>query len=940
MSILRKVGLLALFVVVWFNTGKVFGQTPGPPVRVAIDASLDENGKILAGNVRISITNTSREAIASVPMMLYPNRFTKVDPALGDRMVRWIYPAGESPGKMDIKNPRWNGIALSEDHIRPHQPSTSARGSKDNVCVRIALPQPLAPGDIGILELDFSVFIPERRGRFGRWRGVVSLGGGWFPRPLSDLSGRDTTLPPDTIAAEVRLALPAGRGAVLCDRVFPLEKHPRRIEATGLVIDALALVVMDRMEIDVHPFDWGKVVHVHQSLRAKPPTWQDTRGGNGGLPQGLPDLGEVDTTGRIFEVVGNTARLVRDLSPHIALPQQLVLVDIPAWDRLVQPGTGAILVSDRIFQVIPIEAGLRFHDLALVRSIGFELLRSTIARIEPLPRRFVTLDMVGSFVADIYSTEVHKRHRSVKDIVGFASFLPIIDNLLYAPQVPFREVYTRSIEDPDLLRDEPWRATNDLPYGKRILGKIEDRLGSRQTAALMTDLLQLKRPFDVGLKLALGSNAAAFEKQWYGTYPSVNYRIGEIQDIQKPDGKVLHRVAVIREGDAVWEPVTVRIKDQAGHVQDIMWDGNGPTGTVEWISNAPVDTVRLDPEGRLVESAALTEDHPLADNLNQLPWRPPLLTHLLFFGDLLYGDPYIQAGVTLRKRYDLTNALILSGAHTPRSYGGSFGYLRFFGPKRTLNARTMYIGPVFGVRHFRTVAGQDPGVPESTRFTATAGSLKLLFGRDNRSYFFDPRSGSKLSARVGYSLGRDDRGGNVQVGEVSVNQVWLYSPAIRHTFAGQVGAMGVVGKPAATQLATLSVRHILRGFDIDETYGRIGLYAVFEYRHTLADGAHIKAPAFSWFDRFQGVLFAGGGTISAADGYAGLFSKDRIYSEIGYGLRIHLLSMGVQQYIIALDLAVPVTPFTRKMERIQEDGSTVDETRDRFKIKFGILQTF
>jgi hypothetical protein len=250
------------------------------------------------------------------------------------------------------------------------------------------------------------------------------------------------------------------------------------------------------------------------------------------------------------------------------------------------------------------------------------------------------------------------------------------------------------------------------------------------------------------------------------------------------------------------------------------------------------------------------------------------------------------------------------------------------------------LGPTLGVTRYLKVTDAGPELPENTRFAATAGSVGFVFGRDNRTYFFDPRTGMAFWITGGYSAGRDDEGKTVQVGRLQTNLVSIFSPAIRHTFALSLGAMGLVGDPAAAQLHTLSVRQILRGFDVDETYGRLGLYAVAEYRHTIVDGSAIAAPAFSWFDRFQGVMFAAGGTISRPDGYDGLFSEERIYTEVGYGLRIHMLSFGVQQYVLGLDFAFPLTPTTRQSQVTQADGAIEYRNRAPFKLIFGVMQTF
>jgi hypothetical protein len=134
----------------------------------------------------------------------------------------------------------------------------------------------------------------------------------------------------------------------------------------------------------------------------------------------------------------------------------------------------------------------------------------------------------------------------------------------------------------------------------------------------------------------------------------------------------------------------------------------------------------------------------------------------------------------------------------------------------------------------------------------------------------------------------------------------------------------------------------LKGFDVDETYGRLGFYTGFEYRHTLFSASNLRVPIFPflWFDRLQGVLFAAGGTMSYPDGYNGLFTAERIFTEVGYGLRFHMLTFGVQQFIIGFEFAYPLTPTTRQAEYTREDGSTYYVDRDPWRITWGVWQTF
>ncbi len=932
----------ASLIAIWLATHATHADTPSQhPTRVSIDAVIDEKGAHLAGTVEISLRNNTGAPLNKIPLWLYPNRFRRTNPKLDDRMIRWIYPSGESEGGMAISAPVWNGTLLPDRTIELRPLPPRGRDPKvDDVIAWVFLPTPLEPGVAGTLRLDFSVEIPERRGRFGRHRGTVSLGGGWFPRPLADLTGQDITSPPDTIEANVRLALPAGRGAILHDQIFRWSDKARTIDQHSSRIEALVLIVMDMMEVTEQQFAWGKVVHVHRELRNRKATWKDTRGDGNGLPPGLPDIGKVDISARLFEIVDGTAAIVNELAPGQPLPDQLVLVEVPAWDRLAQPGPGPVIVSDRIWRIIPVEQGMWFHDLAVARAVGAEFVRPAVRTGESLDHRYVTADVVGSVIAETYSRNVHKASKSVAEMVGFASFVPTVDNLLYAPQVPFREVYSQSIEEPDLLRDEPWRFMNRLPRGKRVLGKLTDLLGRDETWQLLEESLARKQRLEVSLTQALGGDSSWFFDQWYGDYPLVNYRLGSVEDSDLGDGRIRHRVEIIREGEVTREPVTVRITDENDEHEDVTWSGDGRSGRVEWISNAPLDQVQIDPSGRLVEAPQLTANHPLGDNYHHLPWRPPMITRILFWGDVTSGDPYVQVGFSLRRRYDITNSVAFAGSYTPRSFGGKVAYYRYFGPKRTLNSRSWYVGPSLGMTRYLKVTDAGPEIPENTRFAATAGSVGLVLGRDDRSYFYDPRSGSGFWIATSYSAGQDEGGRAVQVGRLSSNVVGVASPAIRHTFALSLGATGLVGNPAAAQLGTLSVRQILRGFDVDETYGRVGIYAVAEYRHTLFDAAHVPVPVLSWFDRFQGVLFLGGGTITRPTGYTGLFAEDRLFSEVGYGLRIHTLAFGVQQYVVAFDLAYALTPVTRERQIEQADGTIAFQARNPLKLTFGIMQTF
>lgn len=921
------------------------GDSDQPAVVAAVGAALSEDGDVLRGNIRLTITNDSGVQVDAIPLWLYPNRFADPEAQVSDRTVNWLYPRGSRAGSMRVAAPHWNGTPLGEGAISLEpMPEGGAPGGAEDVVARVRLPVPLRAGERGELSLEFEVRVPKRRGRFGRYGGVVSLGGGWFPRPMTDLSGRDPGLPPEIMGADIRVALAAGRGAVLADRVFRPSERARTIEVADLVAEVFPLVVMERMDVSKRELAWGEVLYVSQSLHKRDPEWEDTRNRDEtGLPEGLPRVGSVNVADRALDIAETTAGILAREAPTCPLPERLVIVEIPAMDRLVQPGPGMVLVSDRLWRLIPFDVVLAFHDKVLARELGAELAHHALGADEPVRYRHVAAEVIGAVLGRLYEEEVIGGGKSVHDLIGIAGFLPRVDNLLYAPQVPFREAYSPSVEGEDPLRDEPWRFMNRLPRGLRVAAKLEDLVGRERVRAVTADLVAGRRDLWGAIEESLGRpGARRFFEQWLDEYPSVNYRLGAIEDQPLDGGRVRHRVQILQDGERVFEPVKVRITDDDGESEDVTWDGEGREGWVEWTSNAPVDEVRLDPEYRLVEDPALTADHPLADNIDPLPWRPPMLTRFVIWGDALTLEPHIDLSFAMRRKYDITNSYHLSGNYTPRGYGGLFAYLRHFGTKRTLNSRIWYAGPTLAVFRHHEVEEAGSDIPQESNYAATMGTFGLLLGRDDRQYFWDPRSGLSFNVAASYSVGRADDGRTVHTGSAGTRVFGLLSPGIGHTFALYGGAIGVVGQPVAADLASFSTRNILRGFALDETYGRVGLYAVAEYRHRILDLSPIYFLTFARFDRLQGALFVGGGTMSRPDGYDGMFDYGggRVFTEAGYGLRLHILSLGVAQYMIAFDVAVPITPFDRSYKVTQTDSSVAEYGRPPFKLVFGITQTY
>jgi hypothetical protein len=889
-----------------------------------------QGGKLLSGQVSFRLVNTTEAPLRRVPLWLYPNLFETPAQGLESRLVPWIYPAGHSAGSMDVSAAWWNGTALTSPAIRYQPMSLPGRGEVSRALGFVDLAQPLAPGEAGTLRLQFTVKVPTRRGRFGHFRGVTVLSDGFYPRPISSLDARDLSQPFSPIEITAVVTVPQGLAAVLHDHIDTQSSSIRTSTVGPVTTDILSLVLLENAQVSVLKPQGVEVTCVRRRPHRREPGGRDWARSQGGM---VSSLAPVDPCERL----GSVAARIDALRGRPDRLGALLVVEVPMWDELVALSGAQLVVSDRLYRIIQAEPAQRFHDLAVARGIGsFMALRSQRSTDRD---RYVWAEASGALVSESYSEQVHGKERSVQQLVGFASFIPLIDNLLYAPQVPFSEAYFRSVERRDPLRDEPWRFMNERPDGSRLLGKLADLVGQTQARAAV-EAIAAGKEAQATLESVVPGGAAWFLSQWMGRYPSVDYALVETRDEATPDGRYVHTAVIERRGEVIREPVAVLFTDKEEAQGIAIWPGQGTRGEVSWSSTAELKRAELDPASRLVEDTALSGGHPLANNSTKLRWRPPLLTRLLATFDAVSGDPYVTVSFALRRKFDITNSYHLDLDYTPRGYGAGFTYLRYFGKARTLNARQLYAGPTLAILRSRALA-DTASVPDGvSKEAATTGMIGFLLGSDNREYFWDPRRGLGWSLIGRYQVGQRDDGKAVHVGRGGAHLVGLIPMAVGHTLALHGGLMGLVGNPVGADLSTLSVRNVLRAFDPEETYGRLGMYAGLEYRHVLFDASRVSAPLFLWVDRFQGVLFAEGGTISEPDGYDGLFSQRRLFADVGYGLRAHLLLFGVQQYMVAVDFAVPVAPSERFYEIEQSDGTISKAPRAPFKIVIGITQTF
>ncbi|MBN2343847.1 MAG: hypothetical protein JXX29_15030 [Deltaproteobacteria bacterium] len=922
--------IAVLFVIAGCSLVSEIGFAGSLQMSVKLTGEITHDHRLSATAVYV-VTNEGEAPVSSLTYLLYPNQFATLPAQIPEYAVQWIYPSGFSAGEMRIRSVHQRIDRQHEIELTMTTMPGDAAGEKDMLGV-VSLKTPLETGQSVALKISFEVTIPKRRGRFGFFDGVTTLAGGWLPRLLPPMKTPFYRPVPMTFNGVLRI--PEGYGGFALNRIFEASDESQQIEMSGSAVSEATLVLMDKMEVVKRTTSQGNVFFVTNTYT------------------GLATFGEGDATTkrntartkkrrtgtraanveRIFQTVADTGAMCSEFSKALT---DMYILEVPAWDRLVQVSESSMLISERALQLVPHPKALLFHEADIAKNAAMLYLRPLVEKDEEVAP--FAAEILGYHFAQRYLARASKQREELAQLLKVFSFNPYIDNLLYAPQVPFKYLYTRSIEEEDWFRDELWRCENVLPRGKRIVAKMVDLLGQQGTRKLFNTYLKSNRSLVSTLDAVL-KDGPRFRKQWFGAYPRISYAIVKTESTSTLNGYI-HEAVVEKSGEMVVEPVTVQFTDADGAVGRKVWNGEGRSATLEWVSKAPLNAVQLDPEFRLVETAQ-SQGHPLRDNAVPQKMRPPLLTQLLVWGDSVTLEPFVLASFTFKRQYDISNSFHIQGAYTPRLIGGAFNYYRHFGYNRTLNSRVWYAGPQLGLYTYKDAAETEKNIPEENRYTATMASLYMTAGMDDRQYEFDPASGKSFQISLGYAAGRSEYDTWVQHGKGSVRLFRNVSLAVGHTLALYSGVGAVVGTPPASNLTTLSHRQILRGFDLGETYGKLGVYGVVEYRHTLIGAASVAFPLRTLLQRVQGVLFTGVGSASEPQNYHSIFHSNHNYVEVGYGLRFHLLALGVVPYLLALDFAVPVYPTTR--EYTQPDSAGVPQTYPRapFRFVFGITQTY
>jgi hypothetical protein len=847
-----------------------------------VSVRVDAEARRVEGHARIVVPNQTEAPLTELWLWRFPERFAARSPALNDYNFYWIYPVRFNPGHMRTGAVFVDGRAAAVE-VRDH-----ARAGKGTL-LHVALDPPLAPGASATVDVDFSVEVPARYGGFGCVHGNCTLTG-FYPMVAPPGFGLD--------------AMP-GRGRYRLSVVV----H----DVADVVVNGELCALERGRRLD---FDVGDAPGVTLSV-GRPrllPFEKVVRGvrivllsaaGRGlrSPPEHVLPYQPADRVDRALDAAGEAIELLGQLGAPLPAGSEVRIVEGALRIQLAEALPGVVLVSDQLFDIFPLQRFLKFHEFELARAIYESwLARQTLVVERPDDLGWAP-GVGASYLVDLYTLRSYRKAEFAREILAWASFIPAIDRVMYAPQVPFASSYFYTLEDPDPLRDNLRQFNNDRPTGKTVYTKLRDLLGTPAVDLLTRAQLGGARLRPEAERLR-GATLDWFWAQWLAPYPKVDYRFADVRTERRDKHTYRHVARVIKVGDKPpIEPVEVRAVDRKGHVADQIWDGVGREHTFAFDMAAPLSTIEIDPRGRLVEDLPGSNDDLKFDDR-----RPPRWKFIYNnFGGLLRFFPTLGLDLSL----DFSLSRILDLKHGMRfvvyrsestQVGVLSQYTRAFGRKitaaRLSTAATVSLGAARIDPSFGQAVGSGPK-------PGTLISASLGIGYDDRLFVWEPRRALSLGASIGAAETILDDGTLLSQGTASAGWESIVPLADGHGLALSLGGAITFGDlKIARQMLAAGGGGGLRGYDVESLLGRWRAIGRAEYRHVFTHELSFNLLHSLYIRGIGGAVFAEAGVVSPCESYTPDDKSAAV--DVGYSLRFFGDWFGVSQTTINFDFAVPL----------------------------------
>jgi hypothetical protein len=816
-----------------------------------------------------------------VRLWLYPDRLAVAPAALDEINAEWIFPGEVDRGGIHVHDVRVDGSPVRPR--RQSNPVGSARG-RDVAGADLLVPVPPGAGRVGI-RLRFRLQLPRRFGRLGRVGSRITMAAPWYPLVIGD---------DDAFAYRVP-------HRVRVDRVGPgegllgTERFQERgeVRTEGPYVPLLMAPRLYETRRVVH----GRVLRHVAARRPYEPPRPDAQG-----IHALHDVIRIDVVGHLAREMSHVRATLGAAGAPLEAPEELTVVELPSRTELAATAPGWAFVSDRVYEIFPLEAVRAFHDRAVRRAMFRSLLEGTALPEGPADRP-TGADLRAALLEDVDALRRDQDNHTPRDLVGWAGFHPAVDQLLYAPQVPFERAYFGRLGAPDRFRDDPAHARRPRSEGGRVLEMARDALTKEPMAQWARALVDLRVGFREALAQVAPHRVERLSVWLAAAGLPVNYRLGEITSEQVGDVH-RHRIEVWRDGADRPEPVEVAVRDRDGNRVVARWDGEGPRGVVTVTTPAALSDVHVDPRRRLVQSADVAGGHPRSDDASRHRWRPPVFQGLSLSAGVSERVVVGFADFVMRRRYALDHGFGVRLSTNVRSSGGTFRYLYGFGPLRHTNARAGFLSVGVDSDRFH------PGFTADGEGGWRTG-LRLSAGFDTRRYAPDPRTGWYVVGSGRTGVVRKDDGDVVPTWNAGLRANATLGLGLRNVLVLVAGASYTGGEALPGERPGMGGPGVLRGYQTDELLGRGVVFGVVEHRWTILSDLALNALHLAWVREVQLAFFAGAGAVART------ITGERVRpgADVGGGLRFHFEYGGIQPGVLTLDVAAPLVRDAQERSR-------------------------
>ena len=874
----------------------------------------------MAGTARWSFTNRSDRPLDGLLFWLYPNTLTERPAALGDVNFHWLYPRGFSPASMTVRAARVQGAD------RAFTVEASPAGAR--TLLRVSLPTPLPPHATVDVMLDFAVALPDRLGNFGCDRDRCRLMGGFYPFPAAlDAAGFVLDAPPARIDFRAQVRTPAGGDLILGD----VAVRGAEVATTGTDVSHVTLIADHDLHTDVVTRPGFRVRYLHPDGR--PPS---------SAGELLPYVRE-DRVGLVMATVEQALDFLNAQGVGATAsdpPVPLMLVTAPLRHQLVSVHGRVVLVSDRLFEIFPLDRVRKYHQLELLRAVLTAALDADLRAFEPDLDVDLSADVIAATWTDAFTVKRFSKLEFARDLLRPLSFLPAVDQLMYAPLVASSSSYFGDGDDRNALRDDVRRFAHQRSSGRLVQAKLTDLLGPAGMMAVAHVIVAEHVPLRQAAERVFGSPLDWFWRQWSaGPLPRLNYRLTAVRTTPLQPRGVHATIEVRREGTSLREPVETEVVDSDGVRHRLSWNDAGDRHVFELDLPAGLASVELDPRHRLTESAVGTldpADDPLSDNRTPKRWRF-LYTGFGALLDVTNLQASLAAAVTMKPQHDLRNSIDLLATHTQATdVGLSAAYERHFGRQADTNRRTSGAGFGLSVQRPNPTFGVAPGEAPQPGWRVSGN---LLYEHDDRDYLVDPWHAVGITLDAGFTLTALDSGERLSQVSAGAEFLRLFELAPGQVLGIDVNASLTAGDiRKRSQLYHLGGATGLRGYGVDELLGRGRAAARVELRNRYVSDLDWNLGHFTAVRALGGNLFVEAGVVSSCSDLS--VGGDDVFYDVGYSFRVLHDAFGVHQQLLTVDFAVPLNRRDRVCLGQHSLGSLGDGQPSLRRPPFVVLISF